>query len=181
MAKRKRTTHREPENSMRDEFERIRLELEAETIEENLLTEAPPPPTCLDEVGAAYWRKLAGLLVARRTLKTSHLEALQSLCQSWSAYTMFRAHLGRDLEKWIVANARTGSRKQSPEVGLMRAALAELQVGWARFGLTPHGESRVIPERVAAKNGRSPSDTAATYLQRVAELKTLHDEDGRLF
>ncbi len=174
---------RKKKSAMENEFDRIRAEVfgtadgSPGTGGEAVFLQPPPPPACLDETAKVYWVKLSALLVAQKRLKSSHLEALQSLCLSWSAYTMFREYLGRDVSRWITKNEKSGVRKEAPEVRLMRAALAECQILWARFGCSPHSESRVIPERVAAR--QRTGNPAVDYMQRVAALRDEHDGDFR--
>ncbi len=174
---------RKKKSPMTQEFDRIRAEVfgtadgSPGTGGETVFSEPPPPPAHLGEAARAYWTKLAGLLVSRKLLKPAHLEPLATLCDSWETYQTCRAYLGTDLSRWVVTNAKTGAQKESPQVRLMRAALAELQIGWGRFGLTPHSETRLVPERIAAR--QRTGNPHFDYMQRVAALRDEHDGDFR--
>jgi P27 family predicted phage terminase small subunit len=182
MKKPKRENRNSTGFDMKAEFERIRRECfgdETDDAADFFLT-APAPPAPLDEIGRTYWVKVAGLLVRRKVLKAIHLEPLEALCDAWARYQRLKTWLGSDPSRWVAENKRSGHRKPAAEVALLRESLAELRAGWQRFGLTPHAEPRLLPERGPNSRGMN-RDAAGDYLERIAALKTIGDEESRPF
>lgn len=134
---------------------------------------APAPPARLRGEGRAYWERIAPLLVARRVLTPCHLEALETLCDQWAIYLAVKEYLAKDVSRWTVT-AESGYETEAPQVRAMGNAHRNLLRLWAAFGLTPHSEPRLLPERGPGAKAREPSRLVA-----IAAEKTAHDQEHR--
>ena len=106
---------------------------------------APRPPGWLNRDGRAEWRRLVALLMADNVLTDADLGPLAHLCA---------------LHGLIVAGYRDGAPPKA-------AALTQLRLYSAEFGLTPSSRARVPAAPSPA--GASPADEAWGRLTRMME------------
>jgi P27 family predicted phage terminase small subunit len=137
-------------------------------------TTAPEPPKRLDGFGREYWVRIAALLTSKRVLTPLHLEALETLCDQWACYVTLKIWLGEDASRWTTVT-ETGYESESVQARAMGNAHRNLLRLWAHFGLTPHAESRLLPERGPGTKGHNP----AGMLMDAADEKTRYDEQHR--
>ena len=105
----------------------------------------PKCPDYLDELAKREWRRLVPILERMRVLTEADGIALASLCQQYAMLQQAQAKLHKT---GLLLKTRSGYIQQSPLVGIITAAVDQVNKLCREFGLTPAARTRltVAPE-----------------------------------
>ena len=112
----------------------------------------PKCPAHLDDEARREWRRLVPILERMRVLTEADGIALANLCQQYA--TLIKAQ--RLLQKsGLLFKTKSGYIQQSPLVGIISAAVDQVNKLCREFGLTPAARTRiqVIQEEPKQENG----------------------------
>jgi P27 family predicted phage terminase small subunit len=104
------------------------------------LVAAPPPPAVLTRPSAAEWRLLAAELVARGTLTSGDLRALQLLAETLAMESALRETLQRE---GVTVRGADGVTKSHPALRGLESARNAAHRMLNDFGLTPRAREGV--------------------------------------
>ena len=111
----------------------------------------PKCPTYLDNAAKQQWRRLVPILERMRILTEADGIALGNLCQQYAMLQQAQAKLQKT---GLLLKTKSGYIQQSPLVGIISAAVDQVNKLCREFGLTPAARTRiqVAPDPDAASN-----------------------------
>ena len=126
-------------------------------LEPRPLVERPRCPAYLDAGAKKEWRRLIPILERMRVLTEGDAIALASLCQQ---YAMLQEAQVKLQKTGLLMKTKSGYVQQSPLVGIITAAVDQVNKLCREFGLTPAARTRI----------QVREDTAAEYRRRLDDL-----------
>lgn len=100
----------------------------------------PKCPTHLDENAQREWRRLVPILSRMRVLTEADGIALANLCQQYAMLQQAQVKLQKT---GLLMKTKSGYIQQSPLVGIISAAVDQVNKLCREFGLTPASRTRI--------------------------------------
>jgi P27 family predicted phage terminase small subunit len=112
--------------------------------------ERPEPPSVLDEVAQAEWRRVASILHESGALNKIDHGTLAAYCQMYSRWVAAERALATmakldPVTGGLMIKTSNGNAIQNPLVGIANTAAAAMARFAAEFGMTPSARNRVVP------------------------------------
>lgn len=115
------------------------------------LTEVPPPPEWLSEIGVEMWERVGPWLVSSKILTDSDLANLEAYC---AAYNRWRQAEENIAQHGLVVDSPMGGVVKNPACTVANEALKQMNTFGSALGLDPSSRARLaVP---GAKDAANP-------------------------